>query len=82
MAVTGVVCPNCGAVLIPEPSLPHATADASTWFGRCENQHWWFQSQVFGWIPIDPGAPAMGEVTTVTKADEGTHQCRAPQAWF
>jgi hypothetical protein len=55
---TDVVCPICGARLVPEPSLPTATAEASTWLGRCENQHWWLQSLVFGWLPITPGAIA------------------------
>jgi len=67
---TAVVCPRCGARLIPEPSLPPATADAGTWLGRCEKQHWWLQSLLFGWIPIDPGAMAKDGVMT-TRQDDG-----------
>jgi hypothetical protein len=68
MAATNCVCPTCGARLMPEPSLPDATAGESTWFGRCENQHWWMQSLVFGWISIDPGVTAGAEMTTLEGA--------------
>jgi hypothetical protein len=59
MTATGNRCPICGARLIPEPSLPNATTETSPWLGRCENQHWWFQSLVFGLIRIPPGAMAV-----------------------
>jgi hypothetical protein len=65
MTATEVLCPICGARLIPEEFLPNATAGASTWLGRCENQHWWLQSLVFGWISITPGAMAVDEATTI-----------------
>ena len=56
MAATGVLCPICGALLVHEYSLHDAAAGESPWLGRCENQHWWLQLLMFGWIPIDPGA--------------------------
>ena len=55
MTAAEVVCPICGARLVSKPVPDNVTAGASTWLGRCENQHWWLQSPVFGWIPIDPG---------------------------
>jgi hypothetical protein len=54
----------CGARLVLEPGQADAATGASTWLGRCEKQHWWLQSLVFGWIPIDPGAMAMDEAAT------------------
>ena len=64
MTATEVACPICGTRLVPEQSLHDAAADASTWLGRCQNQHWGLQSPVFGWIPIDPGVTARDQVTT------------------
>ena len=69
MTATEVMCPICGARLVAKPAPDDAAAGASTWLGRCENQHWWFQSPVFGWIAIDPGAMA---VEGATLEDEGT----------
>jgi hypothetical protein len=65
VTVMDVVCPISGARLVPEPSLPTATADAGMWLGQCENQRWWTQSLVFGWIPIDPGGMAVDGATTM-----------------
>jgi len=67
MTATEVVCPICGVRLVPEQSLGNPTADESTWLGRCENQHWWLQSLVFGCIPIDPGAIAVDGAATATE---------------
>ena len=69
MTATDTVCPSFGARLVPEDSLHDPAADASTWLGRCANQHWGLQSPVFGWIPIDPGVRAGDEVTTRKDAD-------------
>ena len=68
MATTEVVCPICGARLVLEPPLPNATADGVTGIRRCENQHWWFRSPLFGWILIDPKATAMDEATIEPRA--------------
>ena len=64
MIAIDVVCPICGVRLVLERSLPTAAGDGITRIGQCENQHWWFQSAVFGWIPIDPGTTPVGEAIT------------------
>ena len=55
------VCPSCGAKLAPELS---DRSRAGVWLGRCENQHWWLHSPMFGWMPADPKVlTAVGGVT-------------------
>jgi hypothetical protein len=71
MTTSDVVCPLCGARLIPEHSVRDAEAGESLWIGQCENQHWWLQSPVLGCIPIDPGGMAVNRATT-TMEDDGT----------
>jgi hypothetical protein len=69
IAPTSVLCPTCGAQHVHEHSLRDAGAGEHLWIGRCENQHWWLRSLVFGRIPIDPGTMAVARVTTME--DEG-----------
>jgi hypothetical protein len=62
MTATDVVCPTCGAELAPELS---SRSYAGVWLGRCQNQHWWLQSAMFGWISIDPAAITEAGGTTM-----------------
>jgi hypothetical protein len=71
MTTSDVICPRCGARLIPEQSVRDTEAGESLWIGQCENQHWWLQSAALGCIPIDPGGMAVNRATTTTE-DAGT----------
>jgi hypothetical protein len=70
MTTSDVVCPHCGARLIPEHSVRDAEAGESLWIGQCENQHWWLHSPVLGCIPIDPGVMAVNGATTTTTRED------------
>jgi hypothetical protein len=71
MTGSGNLCPICGARLVPEPRAPNATVGECTWLRRCENQHWWLQSLVFGWIPITPDVMAVDRSTMMAGASRG-----------
>ena len=67
------LCPTCGALLVEERSVRDAASDAPVLVWRCEKQHWWLQSLVHGWIPIDPGIIAAEEATTTLEDESDRH---------
>jgi hypothetical protein len=62
-------CPTCGAQFVDERRVSDAASDAPLLLWHCKKHHWWLQSFMHGWIPIDPGAIARDEATT-TRDDE------------
>ena len=62
-------CPTCDALLVDERRARDVASDAAIPVWQCEQQHWWMESMVLGWMPIDPGAMA-AEVTMTTVEDE------------
>ena len=62
-------CPSCNARLVNEVRLSDAATATAIPVWQCEQQHWWLQSMVHGWVPIDPEAMAVEEPTT-TAEDE------------
>jgi hypothetical protein len=62
-------CPTCGARLVDERRGSDAARDVLVLVWQREQHHWWLQSFVHGWMPIDPREMPVEEPTT-TLEDE------------
>jgi hypothetical protein len=69
-------CPTRGALLVNERRVSDAASGTAIPVWRCEKQHWWMQSTVHGWVPIDPGA--MVEEAPTPGEDESAHYGPVP----